>query len=50
MKAIIFIGIQASGKTSFFKQELEKDGFVHISTDITVSRNTCLQLGFRSPM
>ena len=39
MKAIIFIGIQASGKTSFFKQEMEKDGFVHISMDIIGNRN-----------
>ena len=39
MKAIIFIGIQASGKTSFFRQMLEKDGFVHISMDVLGNRN-----------
>ena len=44
MKAIIFIGIQASGKTSFFKQQLEKDGFVHISMDIIGNRNKEKQL------
>ena len=39
MKAIIFIGIQASGKTSFYKDRLEKDGYVHISMDILGNRN-----------
>ena len=44
MKAIIFIGIQASGKTCFYKQQLEKDGFVHISMDILGNRNKEKQL------
>lgn len=39
MKAIIFIGIQASGKTSFYERLLEKDGYVHISMDILGNRN-----------
>lgn len=39
MKAIIFIGIQASGKTSFYERLLEKDGYFHISMDILGNRN-----------
>ena len=38
MKAIIFIGIQASGKTTFFEQNLEA-GFVRISMDELHNRN-----------
>lgn len=44
MKAILFIGIQASGKTTFFKQQLETDGFVHISMDLIGNRNKEKQL------
>ena len=44
MRAIIFIGIQASGKTSFFNVELGKDGFVHISMDVLRNRNKEKQL------
>lgn len=44
MRAIIFIGIQASGKTSFFNQELKNKGFVHISMDVLRNRNKERQL------
>ena len=38
-QAIVFIGIQASGKTTFYKQMLEDEGYVHISLDILHTRN-----------
>lgn len=44
MRAIIFIGIQASGKTSFFNLELKNKGFVHISMDVLRNRNKERQL------
>lgn len=37
-KAIIFIGIQASGKSSFYK-EFFKDSFIHINLDTLHTRN-----------
>lgn len=50
-KAIIFIGIQASGKSTFYHQRLEKD-HVHINLDTLHTRNKerllleeCLQKG-----
>lgn len=44
MRAIIFIGIQASGKTTFFNQVLKKKGLVHISMDDLRNRNKERQL------
>ena len=44
MKAIIFIGIQASGKTSFYRERLENEGYVHISMDVLGNRNKEKQL------
>ena len=38
-QAVIFIGIQASGKTTFFKQMLADKGYVHISLDVLHTRN-----------
>ena len=50
-KAIIFIGLQASGKSTFYHQRWEKD-HVHINLDILHTRNKerllledCLQKG-----
>ena len=37
-KAIIFTGIQASGKSTFFKQHF-RSGFVHINLDTLHTRN-----------
>ena len=38
-QAIVFIGIQASGKTTFFKQMLADKGYVHVSLDVLHTRN-----------
>lgn len=38
-QVIIFIGIQASGKTTFFKQELSCFGYTHINLDTLKTRN-----------
>ena len=38
-QAIIFIGIQASGKTTFYKKEMYDGGYIHISLDILHTRN-----------
>lgn len=38
-QAIVFIGIQASGKTTFYEQMLAGRGYVHISLDILHTRN-----------
>lgn len=37
--AIIFVGIQAAGKTSFYQQMLANKGFVHINLDTLHTRN-----------
>ena len=37
-KAIIFIGLQASGKSTFYRQRLAKD-YVHINLDTLHTRN-----------
>ena len=37
--AIIFVGLQASGKTSFYQQMLVDKGFVHINLDTLHTRN-----------
>ena len=36
--AIIFVGIQASGKTSFYKERLEPMGYRHVSMDVLRTR------------
>lgn len=36
---VIFIGIQASGKTTFFKELLAPHGYVHINLDTLRTRN-----------
>jgi predicted kinase len=53
MEAVIFCGIQASGKTTFYKETFLKT-HVHISLDLFSTRNreqkfleTCLQTGQR---
>lgn len=33
-KAIIFVGIQASGKSTFFRERLKPLGYAHISMDL----------------
>ena len=38
-QAILFIGIQASGKTTFFKRMLADGNYAHISLDILHTRN-----------
>ena len=38
-QAIVFMGIQASGKTTFYEQMLASRGYVHISLDILHTRN-----------
>ena len=38
-QAIIFIGIQASGKTTFYEQMLADKGYTHISLDVLHTRN-----------
>jgi len=38
-QAIIFIGIQASGKSTFYKQVLAQYGYVHINLDTLHTRN-----------
>lgn len=38
-QVIIFIGIQASGKTTFFKQVLSCFGYTHINLDTLKTRN-----------
>ena len=38
-QAIIFIGIQASGKTTFYKRMLSDGTYTHISLDILYTRN-----------
>lgn len=38
-QVVIFIGIQASGKTTFFKQELSCFGYTHINLDTLKTRN-----------
>lgn len=38
-QAIVFMGIQASGKTTFYEQMLAGRGYVHISLDILHTRN-----------
>ena len=37
-QAIIFMGIQASGKTTFYEQMLADKGYIHISLDILHTR------------
>ena len=39
MRAAIFIGIQASGKSSFYSKALEGMGYVQISMDLLHNRN-----------
>ena len=39
MRAAIFIGIQASGKTSFYRKVLEGMGYMQISMDLLRNRN-----------
>jgi predicted kinase len=39
MRAVLFIGIQASGKSSFFHKEMEGLGYIHISMDLLKNRN-----------
>ncbi len=39
MRAAIFIGIQASGKSSFYRKALEGMGYVQISMDLLHNRN-----------
>lgn len=38
-QAIVFIGIQASGKSTFFRENLSQYGFVHINLDTLHSRH-----------
>ena len=38
-QAIIFMGIQASGKTTFYEQMLADKGYIHISLDVLHTRN-----------
>ncbi|MBR5687023.1 MAG: AAA family ATPase [Prevotella sp.] len=38
-QAIIFMGIQASGKTTFYRQMLSDGNYTHISLDILHTRN-----------
>lgn len=38
-QAIVFMGIQASGKTTFYEQMLADMGYVHISLDLLHTRN-----------
>ena len=38
MKAVIFTGLQASGKTTFFKQYFENE-YVHVNLDTLKTRN-----------
>lgn len=38
-QAIIFMGIQASGKTTFYEQMLADKGYTHISLDVLHTRN-----------
>lgn len=38
-QVVIFVGIQASGKTTFFKQELSCFGYTHINLDTLKTRN-----------
>lgn len=37
-QAIVFMGIQASGKTTFYEQMLADKGYIHISLDILHTR------------
>lgn len=37
-QAIIFMGIQASGKTTFYEQMLADKGYIHISLDVLHTR------------
>ena len=39
MRAAIFIGIQASGKSTFYHKMMEGDGYVQVSMDILHNRN-----------
>ena len=39
MRAAVFIGIQASGKSSFYHKMMEGDGYVQVSMDILHNRN-----------
>lgn len=39
MRAAIFIGIQASGKSSFYEKVLSPLGYVHVSMDLLHNRN-----------
>lgn len=39
MRAAIFIGIQASGKSSFYENVLSPLGYVHVSMDLLHNRN-----------
>ena len=38
MRAALFIGIQASGKSSFFERVMAPLGYEHVSMDILVER------------
>ena len=38
-QAIIFIGIQASGKTTFYNRLLSGESYTHISLDVLHTRN-----------
>lgn len=42
--AAVFVGIQGSGKTTFFKERFEPLGFTHISMDVLHNRNKEEQL------
>jgi predicted kinase len=39
MRAAVFIGIQASGKSSFYHKVMEGEGYVHVSMDLLHNRN-----------
>ena len=38
-QAVIFIGIQSSGKSTFYQRHLSNLGYVHISLDVLKTRN-----------
>ena len=38
-KLIVLMGLQASGKTTFFEQHFKDRGYVHISLDTLKTRN-----------
>ncbi|KAI6654898.1 Sodium-independent sulfate anion transporter-like [Oopsacas minuta] len=39
---ILLVGCQASGKSSFYREHLAANGYIHISQDILKSRDKCL--------